>query len=72
MPTVLTEREDCVYEYQDVVEGVSTSNTDPEYDAWFRRNVEAGLKDIREGRVVSDEEAQREIDALYPKLFIPV
>ena len=31
--------------------------TDPAYEAWFRRQVEAGLQDVREGRVVSDGEA---------------
>ncbi len=30
--------------------------TDPAYEAWFRRKVEAGLRDVREGRVVSHEQ----------------
>ena len=42
--------------------------TDPAYETWFIRQVEAGLQDVREGRVVSDEEAQAEIDALYRQL----
>ena len=53
MAQVLTETEDFVQDYQDVVEGESTSGSNPEYEAWFRRNVEAGLQDIRERRVVS-------------------
>ncbi len=28
----------------------------PAYEAWFRRKVEAGLRDVREGRVVSHEQ----------------
>ena len=30
-----------------------------EYDAWFRRKVEAGEKAYREGRFISQEEATR-------------
>ena len=68
MAQVQIETEDFVQPYQDVADGESTYTTDAEYDAWFRRNVEAGLQDIREGRVVSDEEAQEEVDALYRQL----
>lgn len=36
---------------------VSQNQHDAEYDAWFRRKVEAGLQAVREGQVLSDEEA---------------
>ena len=42
--------------------------TDPAYEAWFRRQVEAGLRDVREGRVVSAEEAEAEMDAFVEEL----
>jgi predicted transcriptional regulator len=29
------------------------------YDAWFRKKVEAGLRDLRAGRVKSSEEVER-------------
>lgn len=58
MAQVLTETENFVHDYQAFAGGVATPTTDPEYDAWFRRNVEAGLQDIREGRVVSHEQIQ--------------
>jgi predicted transcriptional regulator len=32
---------------------------DAEYDAWFRRKVEAGEKAYREGRFITQEEATR-------------
>ncbi len=54
-------------DFQEVQQEVMPSN-DPAYEAWFRRNVEAGLQDIREGRVVSDEDAQAEVDGLYRQL----
>ena len=41
---------------------------DPDYEAWFRREVEAGLRDVREGRVLSDEETEAEMDAFIEKL----
>lgn len=68
MAQIATETDALEQEYQDVADGESTSATDAEYDAWFRRKVEAGLRDIREGRIVSDEEAQAEVDALYRQL----
>jgi predicted transcriptional regulator len=42
--------------------------TDPAYEAWFRRQVEAGLRDAREGRVLSAEEAEAEMDAFFKEL----
>ena len=43
-------------EYEDVV---TDAPTDTEYEAWFRRKVEAGLKAYREGRVISNEDSKR-------------
>jgi predicted transcriptional regulator len=34
---------------------------DLQYEIYFRQAVEAGLKDAREGRVVSHEEARRRL-----------
>lgn len=34
------------------------------YDRWFRNNVQRGLDDIREGRVLSGEEVEKEARAL--------
>ena len=45
--------------------------TDPAYEAWFRRKVEAGLRDIQEGREISDEEMEAEADALCERLASP-
>jgi|GEM_PF-2969813 len=39
-----------------------------EYDVWFRRKVEAGLKDIQEGRVISSQEMEAEADSLCLRL----
>ena len=59
MAQLLTETEDFVQDYQGVKDGASTSSTDPEYDAWFRRHVEAGLKAYKEGRIISNAESKR-------------
>ncbi|MBQ7606909.1 MAG: hypothetical protein IJU76_02890 [Desulfovibrionaceae bacterium] len=40
-------------------EDVSMPDTDPEYDAWFGRKVEAGLRDIQEGRVLTADEVDQ-------------
>ncbi len=42
--------------------------TDPAYEAWFRRQVEDGLRDVREGRVVSNEQMNAEASALLKTL----
>lgn len=42
--------------------------TDPAYEAWFRRKVEAGLRDVREGRVLSAEDVEAEMDAFLEEL----
>ena len=35
-------------------------NNETEYAAWFRKKVEAGLRDAEEGRFVSEEEMEAE------------
>ena len=42
--------------------------TDPAYEAWFRRKVEVGLRDVREGREISDEKMEAEAEALCKRL----
>lgn len=37
---------------------VQRSSDTASYDAWFRRQVDAGLADIEAGRVVSNEEVE--------------
>ena len=69
MAQLLTETEDFVQDYQGVKDGASTSSTDPEYDAWFRRKVEAGEKAYREGRFVTQEEATRRAELRRQKLL---
>lgn len=44
------------------------ASNDPAYEAWFRRKVEAGLRDVREGRVLSAEDVEAEMDAF---LMVP-
>lgn len=62
----------AMYQKQEItkeqIDNLSTSTSNQAYEAWFKCNVEAGLHDILEGRVVTDEDAQREVDALYKKL----
>jgi predicted transcriptional regulator len=38
---------------------VAETQDDAEYDAWFRRKVEAGERAYREGRFITQEEATR-------------
>ena len=38
---------------------VAGTQDDAEYDAWFRRKVEAGERAYREGRFITQEEATR-------------
>lgn len=38
------------------------------YDAYFRRDVEEGLEDIRNGRTISDEQMNAEAQALLDRL----
>ena len=38
---------------------VTETQGDTQYDAWFRRKVEAGEKAYREGRFITQEEATR-------------
>ena len=35
------------------------SNSDSKYDEWFRAEVAKGLKDVEDGKVISQEEAER-------------
>ena len=69
MAQVLTKDEDFIQDFQDVDNDVSTHATDPEYDAWFRRKVEAGEKAYREGRFVTQEEATRRAELRRQKLL---
>ena len=46
-----------------------TPSTDPAYEAWFKRNVEAGLRDIREGRVVTHEQIKADAKARRERLL---
>ncbi len=46
-----------------------TPSTDPAYEAWFRRKVEAGEKAYREGRFISQEEAARRAELRREKLL---
>lgn len=44
-------------------------NNETEYDTWFRKKVEAGLRDAEEGRYVSEEEIEAEADDLCESLI---
>ena len=46
-----------------------TPSTDPTYEAWFKRKVEAGEKAYREGRFISQEEAARRAELRREKLL---
>ena len=39
------------------------------YDAWYLAEVQKGLDDIEAGRVISHEEAEKEMEAHMKKLF---
>lgn len=45
----------------DFTESVDDEN---EYEAWFRRKVEAGQRDVRAGRVFSNEEVEAHFASL--------
>ena len=55
-------------DFQEEQQEVMPSN-DPAYEAWFRRQVEAGLQDIREGRVVSHEQIEADAKARRERLL---
>ena len=38
--------------------------SEAEYDAWFRKEVEEGMRDAEEGHLVSHEEVMKKIDAI--------
>ena len=40
-----------------------------EYELWFRRRVDKGLQDIREGRVLSSEEVDRRAESRRIRLL---
>ena len=48
---------------------LTKADTDAAYEAWFRRKVEAGLRDVREGRVVSHEQIEADAKARREKLL---
>lgn len=39
---------------------ITAPRSDAEYDAWFRREVKAGLDDANAGNLLTDEEAEAE------------
>lgn len=39
-----------------------------EYDRYYRESVEAGLRDVEAGRVISNEQMQSEMTALFQEL----
>lgn len=55
-------------DFQEEQQEVTPSN-DPAYEAWFRRKVEAGLRDIREGRVVTHEQIKADAKARRERLL---
>ena len=57
-------QESLLEEQQETMPG-----TDPAYEAWFRRQVEAGLQDIQEGRVVSHEQIKADAKARRERLL---
>ena len=69
MAQMLTESEDFIQDYQDVVDEVYASSTDPEYEAWFRKKVEAGEQAYREGRFISQEEEIRRAEVRHQILL---
>ena len=44
-------------------------NNEAEYDAWYRREVEKGFRNVKEGCLISNEEMNAESDALLEKLL---
>ncbi len=55
--------------FDEPTEGCSVPAQDAAYEAWFRRKVEAGLQDAREGRVVSHEQIKADAKARREKLL---
>ena len=48
---------------------LTKADTDAAYEAWFRRKVDAGLRDVREGRVVGREQIEADAKARREKLL---
>ena len=55
-------------DFQEEQQEVTPSN-DPAYEAWFRSKVEAGLRDIREGRFVTHEQIKADAKARRESLL---
>ncbi len=55
--------------FDEPIAGSTASTQDPAYEAWFRRKVEAGLRDAREGRVVSHEQIKADAKSRREKLL---
>ena len=55
----MTQAELLKEEYNQDDNNALHSNSDPEYDAWFRAEVAKGLKDIDEGNVLSNKEVTK-------------
>ena len=55
----MTQAELLKEEYNQDDNNALHSNSDPEYDAWFRAEVEEGLREIERGEVITHEEAMR-------------
>ncbi|MBR4605400.1 MAG: hypothetical protein IKO41_04165 [Lachnospiraceae bacterium] len=51
------------------IDSSTASSQDLTYEAWFRRKVEAGIQDAREGREISNEEMEAKADALCNELI---
>ena len=55
----MTQAELLKEEYNQDDNNALHSNSDPEYDAWFRAEVEEGLREIERGEFITHEEAKR-------------
>jgi predicted transcriptional regulator len=50
-------------------EYVQTAREKAEYESWFRRKVEAGMKALQEGRVLSSAEVEERATARRERLL---
>ena len=55
----MTQAELLKEEYNQDDNNALHSNSDPEYDAWFRAEVEEGLREIERGEFITHDEAKR-------------
>ncbi len=51
------------------IDSSTASSQDITYEDWFRRKVEAGLRDARECRDISDGEMEAKTEALCDELI---